>query len=152
MPRSSRACLRITKREFCRIVGDKLSNIPEETLKILKTENFSYKIIRGKERDKLILDIIKKIDADDFLPRGKRKWAYGWREILNNFKKNIYDLKYLTPQYIKPGTQMRVFGEYIQPSTWDFELNWYKAFRFWFFKKYLSRILCRILYNLVRTI
>ena len=131
---------RVTKKVFSKIVGDKLSNIPRETLKLLETENFSYKIIKGEERDKLVLDIIKKIDAHDFLPRGKRKWVQGWREILKNFKKNKYDLRFLTPQYIKPGTQMRIFDEYVQPQSDDFELNWYKAFRFWFFKKYLFKV------------
>lgn len=140
MPRLSSSFQRVTKEKFSRIVGDELSNIPKETLKLLETEDLSYKIIRGKERDELILDIIKKIDEFDFLPQGKRKWVQGWRAILKNFKKNKYDLKFLTPQYIKFGTQMRILGQYVQPKSADFELNWYKAYRFWLFKKYLPSV------------
>ena len=39
-----------------------------------------------------------------------------------------------------PDNIMRVSGNYIKPKSHDFELNWYKAFRYWLFKTYLKDV------------
>jgi len=104
--------------------------------------NFWYRCLEPEERDKLIIRILNRIDSEDLSkagPEGKERWKKGWQENLDNFISNNYDIKELTPKYIRPNEPIRLFGDYVMPHDPNFELNFYTVLRDWLFR-YLADV------------
>ena len=149
---------RLTLKEFAFLVGEKPGNIYKECRDILKKNDLRYRILDKKESEKLMLQILNKIE-NKVLPKSgkerKSQWEDGWQENLDNFIKSDYNVNMLVPGYIRPNQPARLFGEYIMPLDNKFELYWYTAFRLWLFKKYLGNLKnvyefgCGSAYNLV---
>src|SRR3989344_3051994 len=138
----SRAFLRITEKDFARLVGTSVSELPHQCRELLAKYDLSYKKIQIKERDKIILNVLKRINSDQLSVSGKEnktRWKKGWRENLKNFIEKKYNLSELVPKYVRPNHPMRLFGEYVVPHDPKFELYYYTIFRIWFFKKYIGK-------------
>lgn len=135
--------LKLTEKDFANLVGSSVGDLPRECRKLLSSYDLSFKKVNTKRRDEIILNILKKINSEDLTVSGidnKFTWKKGWKENLNNFTKNNYDLSELTPQYVRPNQPMRYLGQYVIPNDPMFELYFYTIFRVWFFKKYLENI------------
>ena len=55
----------------------------------LLKKNLNFYFIKGDERDKVLLDILKRIRSDDQIIAGKgrtKKWHNGWAEALNLYE------------------------------------------------------------------
>ena len=109
---------------------------------IINNNDFSYKKIINKEKDNLLIDILKKIDDNALWVSGSDKqdiWQKGWTENFEDYKKSG-DIWLLTPKFIVPNRAMRFFSEYIIPTSGDFEFNVIDIYRRWLFSKYLSNV------------
>ncbi len=107
---------------------------------IINNNDFRYKKIKNKEKDNLIIEILEKIDDNQLWVSGNDKqdiWQKGWSENLEDYKKN-QDNASLIPKFIVPNRAMRLFYEYIIPTSGDFEFNVIDIYRRWLFIKYLS--------------
>ena len=134
---------RLDTFEFAKLLGIHEKDLPDDCCKMIEDGNFKYDLINGGNRDALILEIIKKIDAGTFSlagEKGKERWDTGWGENLDEFRKNNYDFSKLIPKYIRPGQPLRLNQQYIQTEDPNFELNWYLIFRTWLFKQYLADV------------
>jgi len=133
----------LKKEDFANLFGIKENELPSGCVDMIKSFNFNYSVIEGSQRDKLLLNIFKRIDAGEFSLAGKEglgRWEKGWGENLEELRKNDYDVSQLVPKYIRSGQPARLFQQYIQPEDESFELNWYQIFRLWLFKTYLSDV------------
>ncbi|HEY59171.1 MAG TPA: class I SAM-dependent methyltransferase [Anaerolineae bacterium] len=129
--------------DFANLFGIDTKELPDDCLEMIRDNNFNYLIIGGQERDKLILNIFKKIDAGEFSIAGEQglgRWEKGWGESLNDFLESGFDISQLIPKYIRSSQPVRLFQQYVQPEDDSFELNWYKVFRRWLFRTYLSEV------------
>lgn len=132
----------VTIDDFARSVGTDFNDIPVICRNLVNSKNFKYRIIEGQERDKLIVDILKKIDSDQQIVGAKEReqvWENGWKENLNDFVSRGHDLSTLTPKFIRAGQPIRLCGKYIQSENPNFELDYYSIFRQWLFNKYMRR-------------
>jgi len=131
----------LTLDDFARSFGTNIEDIPSDCRKLITETDFKYRLLVGKERDKVMLDVIKKIESDQQIVGAEERqgvWAKGWAENLEDFIKSGYDLTKLIPKFIRPNHVIRLNRNYIIPTNPNFELDYFSVFRLWLFKKYLK--------------
>lgn len=127
--------------DFAYSFGTIPDDIPAECRQLIAKNDFKYEILTGEERDRALLEVLKKIDSDKQLIGAKERhvaWEKGWAENLQDFVKCGNDLKKLVPKFIRPNQIIRLRQDYIIPSNPNFELDYFSVFRLWLFKKYLN--------------
>jgi len=108
---------------------------------LLQRYDFRYEVIRGKERDGIILDVLKVLDSRNFKASGKARendWEQGWQENLDEFIESGYDLDALAPKYISKYDVSRLFQQFVKPNDKLFELNYYTVYRHYLFTTFLK--------------
>jgi SAM-dependent methyltransferase len=131
----------LSLEDFARLFGTTIDDIPDDCRELITEMDFRYRELSGDERDKVLLDILKKIGSGQLTVVGKKKrviWEKGWSENLQNFLKKNYDINELIPRYYRPGQVLRIYRNYATTYDPNFEFNFFKVFRLWFFKKYLK--------------
>lgn len=131
----------VTLEDFARLFGTTIDDIPDECKELIAKTDFRYRILQGNERDKVILNVLKKIESDQQIigaPERQDAWQRGWAENLQEFIETGYDLNKLIPRFIRPNQAIRLNRNYIMPSNPNFELDYFSIFRLWLFKKYLK--------------
>jgi len=138
MPRKTHE---VTLEDFARSFGTTVEDIPDDCRELIIKNNFGYEILAGEERDKVMLDVLKKIESDQQIigaPERQTTWEKGWEENLQDFANSGYDLNKLVPRFIRPNQAIRLDQNYIMPSNPNFELDYFSVFRLWLFRKYLK--------------
>ena len=131
----------VTLEDFARSFGTTVDDIPDDCRELIAKTDFRYKILAGEERDKVLLDVLKKIESDQQIigaPERQTTWEKGWQENLQDFIRSGYALDRLVPKFIEPNQAKRLNRNYIIPSNPNFELDYFSVFRLWLFKKYLK--------------
>ncbi|MCK4793635.1 MAG: hypothetical protein KAV87_58440, partial [Desulfobacteraceae bacterium] len=131
----------LTVEDFARSFGTTVEDIPDDCRELITKTDFRYSILEGEERDKVILDVLRKIESDQQVigaPERRDIWQKGWRENLQDFVESGYDLNKLIPKFIRPNQAVRFNRNYIMPLNPNFELDYYSIFRLWLFTKYLK--------------
>lgn len=131
----------LTLDDFARSFGTNIEDIPNDCQKLIAKTDFGYRLLVEEERDKVLLDVIKKIESDQQIIGAEERqgvWAKGWAENLEDFIKCGYDLNKLIPKFIRPNQAIRFNQNYIIPTNPNFELDYFSVFRLWLFKKYLK--------------
>ena len=128
-------------RDFARLFGTTIDDIPDDCRELINKTDFRYRILVGKERDKVLLDVLKNIESDQQVigaPERQGAWQRGWEENLQDFIKSGYDLNKLVPKFIRSNQVIRLNRNYIMPSNPNFLFDWLSIYLLWFFKKYLK--------------
>jgi len=131
----------VTLEDFARSFGTTVEDIPDDCRELIAKTDFRYKILAGEERDKVLLDVLKKIESDKQVIGAKERqgaWERGWVENLQDFIKSGCDLSKLVPKFIRPNQAIRLNRNYVMPSNPKFELDYLSVFRLWLFRKYLK--------------
>ena len=131
----------LTMSDFAEMFGTSVDLLSDECKQRIEKGNWHYEVLTVERRDKAIVEILDRIDTRELSiaeNEDKSRWERGWSENLKEFKKSKGNLEALVPKYIRRGLPLRLKGELIQVDDPDFELNWYKIFRLWFFQNYLS--------------
>lgn len=131
----------LTVEDFARSFGTSAEDISDDCKELITKTDFRYRIIDGKERDDVILNVLRKIESDKQKigsPERENVWEKGWSENLNEFVESNGDLKKLVPKFIRPNQAIRLNQKYVMPSKPNFELDYFSVFRLWIFKKYLK--------------
>ncbi|MFH1883211.1 MAG: class I SAM-dependent methyltransferase [Planctomycetota bacterium] len=135
--------LEVTVEDFARSFGTSADDIDERSREIISGADFRYRVLEGKERNDVILDALKKIETDTQKIGAQERqeaWQRGWAENLQAFIESGHDLDTLTPKFIRANKPIRFNGSYILPSNPMFELDYFRVFRWWLFKKYLKDV------------
>lgn len=134
---------KVTIKDMADSFGVSESDVTEKCGYLINNYNLSYDYIEGEQRDKLIIEIIKRIEQDkQIIGEQKRKdvWQSGWQENLDDFIKSNYDLEVLIPKFIRPNQPVRFKQKYIMPHDSAFELKYYDTYRQWLFKTYFNDV------------
>lgn len=90
----------------------------------------AFRVLVGAERDRVILDLLRRIEARRFsvTTDGKSRWDNGWQENLDALRATG-DLAALRPKYIRAGQPLRSNGSFVIAQDPDYEARWYEGFR-----------------------
>jgi hypothetical protein len=133
----------VTVENFARSFGITVKDIPPDCKQWMAEKDFTYRLLEGEERDRVILNVLMTIEADTQIVGADSRrevWEKGWNENLQDFAKSGFDLGALVPRFIRPGAIVRYNGDYIEPVSPAFELDYYSVFRQWLFRTYLSNV------------
>ena len=134
---------KVTFNDFIESFGAEKNSMPKECIDLIAQKDFSYEILEGDEKEKVILEVIKRLETDKQIIGAKERqdvWNNGWGENLQDFIDSGYDLKKLIPKFIRPNQPIRLNGNYIVSPNHTFELDYFKVLRLWVFKKYLKDV------------
>jgi SAM-dependent methyltransferase len=131
----------VTLADFAESFGITVEDMPERCREMIAYGNFRYRKAEGQKRDRIILEVLKKIAADrQVVGASERKdvWNAGWEESYEGFVRSGYDLARLVPRFIRPGQPIRWRQEYIIPENEWFELDYFAVLREWLFETYCA--------------
>lgn len=131
----------VTLNDLVEHFGTIINEFSEELIDMHSSMNLFYEPFVGKERDKLILDILKEIETDNQKIGGAERtsvWFNGWEENLKNFRESG-DLKDIIPKFIRPSLVARLNQRYIKPADVSFEKNFAMLIQRYIFDTYASR-------------
>lgn len=122
---------KITIQDFERAFGEELSSFVREKISGFV---FEYEEVQEKEKDLLVLSILKSISAGlrKAGPHRAQDWVHGWAENRDEVKQSI------KPKYFGKLPHVRWQGKFIKPISEDFEYNMAQVLQFWLFEKYMS--------------
>ena len=133
----------VTLEDLAQSFGTTVDDIPEDCKSLVDKTDLHYRRLSSKERDKLMLSILRTIEEDGLVASGQERlpqWERGWTENLQRFVDSNYKLEALIPKYIKTSQPVRLEHEYIMPCEANFEFYFTEAFRLWLFEKYLRAV------------
>lgn len=133
----------ISVENFAQLFGTTRPDFNDDCIKMIEGADFRYKTLGKKHRDAVILEILRRIEEKGFSiagREGKERWERGWGENLNSFINSNYDMAELIPKYVKQNQVCRLYQEYIQPISPNFEFNVFTVLRLWLFNKFLSHV------------
>lgn len=119
----------MTLQDFADSFGTSIDELP---INLIESCNFTYRILNDKNRDDVLLYVIKRIKSDKQIIASsvrKQEWQDGWN---SNLKNNT-----IIPGYYMKGLPLRLNRNFIMPTDPMFEWNYFRALRTWIFKKYL---------------
>ncbi len=129
----------LTFESFAKIFGVEKNNLSSLVREAIKKTNFKYQIIKGKEYEEAILRTIKILDSKTLKTSGPHRlndWEKGWKENLQEFKRNNYNLDHLIPKFVKEGAYIRFQDNFIKPESDSFETDFVTVMRYYLFNTY----------------
>lgn len=70
----------VTLEDFAHSLGTTVEDIPNDCRESIAKTDFKYKILAGEERDRVLLDVLKKIESDQQIigaPERQTTWEKG---------------------------------------------------------------------------
>lgn len=128
---------------FATLLGTTEDDVEDKCGSLLQDYDFRYTVLKDKEFENTLLNVIKTIEDTQLSVSGKSRhtdWEQGWGENLQLFKDSNYNLSSLIPKYMYKKNIKRLFSKYINPFDINFEINFYTVYRNYLFKKYLQSI------------
>jgi len=103
---------------------------------------FDYRIPSEEELEKIMLDILKRLNQiGSEIPRAGAErqgdWEKGWSENLNDFVGGGFQVSDLVPKYLRPNEPIRLHRKIVVPVQEHFVRDYTLLFRNWVFNKYL---------------
>jgi hypothetical protein len=126
----------------------KLFNADYKEIKLhcdhLLKKKLYFKYLRGFKKEKVVIDIIKRIFHDNKVVASKgrkKKWQDGWQESFAEYKKTKKELALIPKFYTaRENKYFRLGGKLIQVKDRLFETKMINIHRNWYFKKYFSNV------------
>ena len=134
--------LEVTVEDFAESFGTTADDVREKCDVLVDALDFTYDVFDGKDRDNLILEILKKIETDQQVVGAQERqavWEEGWAENLHDLIKCDGDIQAIEPRFIRGGQPIRLNQDYIMPNNPKFEHDYFCVFRRWLFQTYLER-------------
>jgi hypothetical protein len=131
----------VTIADFARSFAASENEFSAECLQAISNCELSYTSLDQKQRDDVILCVLKKIASDTQIIGAEERtavWEQGWAENLDAFKSQNHSLEALIPKFIRENQPIRYNGDYIMPSYPRFEFDYMTVFRTWLFQKYFA--------------
>lgn len=121
---------KLTIKNFEELFGDTLSKKCKE---LISKYNLKYKEIKNK--DDIILQILKSLDEGFSKTGDIEKWEKGWKENLDRFSQTK-DTEDLTPKYYKINP-LRLNGNFVFPKQDKFEIKFFNILLRYIAENYL---------------
>ena len=132
----------VTIDDFLQLFDFKFTSIEiDEIARMIDERDFKFKILQGSERDKVIHEVLERVEKP-FTPAGKHRkseWQDGWSENLNEFIETNYSTKALIPKYYRPSNIKRWRGNYILTESPSFEYDFFEVLRYIVFQGLLKK-------------
>ncbi|MDE2101419.1 MAG: class I SAM-dependent methyltransferase [Patescibacteria group bacterium] len=127
----------LNSTDFARMFSCPADDLSDSVLDMIWSKDWTHQVLEGLELSAVVNDLNSRLAQLNKADSGTERWDLGWKENLDNYK-STGDLKALDPRYIRPNQPLRLHSQFIKAKERDFELNWYKVFRQWFFSNFLS--------------
>jgi len=130
----------LTKQDIAVLFGTEEEKLGIPFTSFYETLDMSYEVIQGKEKESLVLDILKKIDCDKQVigaPERVGVWYDGWNENLQSFRKNRTKLS-VVPKFIRPNSVIRLNGQFVRPSNPFFERDFAKLLQLYVYEAFMT--------------
>lgn len=130
----------LSKQEIAGFFGTKVENLGIPFNNFYETLDMSYSVVSGDEKESLVLDILKKIDADKQIigaPERTGIWHNGWDENLQSFRETL-DRDSVVPKFIRPNNVIRLGGQFIKPSNPFFERDFAKLLQLYAYNNFID--------------
>ena len=62
----------LKSKDFARLFGTAVNDIPDDCQKLIAQHNFRYRKLDGGERDQDLLDVLGRVDSNQFSVTGKK--------------------------------------------------------------------------------
>src|SRR4051812_15132586 len=125
---------KLDTQDFADLFGTKVPDLPAEAQKLIASGDWRYRALEGKERDRVAIDLLERIERSDFskvVAGDNARWIRGWGENLDEFIKSGGDVSALAPKYIRPRLPLRLHRELVEAQSSSFELDWFRVFQEW---------------------
>lgn len=111
-----------------------------ETCGKLAEENTNYELAQGFKRDRIVIDILEKLNSELSQSGDNRRndWKVGWDQNLEALISTHDPIASLIPGYYRPNYICRWMGEYIISASPDLEFTIFKALRRIIFHKFVK--------------
>ncbi len=128
--------MRVSEDQFAKMFGGELD---DKTVAAIAQHDWSYREVGITIEDSIVIDLLERAEKRDFsiAATGIERWQKGWSENLEEHD-GRGAVAALDPKYWRPAKYLRLGGRFITPTDPMFEANWYKIFRGWFARRYLS--------------
>lgn len=126
---------------FAACFGVRTGELPARCKALVAQYDLSYTTLQGEDRDRVILDVLRRLEADtQKIGAAERTgvWERGWRETLNEYVRSDYAPSALVPKFIRPNQAVRLNRQFILPADSNFELRFVEVLREWLFPKFFS--------------
>ena len=131
----------LSEKDIARFFDVSADDFSERVRTLIHQSDFRYRRLEQRERDNVILTILKRIESPTLGISGvdqKERWIRGWNENLEMFIKSEYDENCLVPKFFKPNRPVRLDGDYALPLNENFERDFFYVLRQWLYESYLS--------------
>jgi hypothetical protein len=131
----------VTIADLARSFGVSEDEFSVQCLQAIANYDLSYQRLDLKQRDEVILCVLKKTASDTQVIGAKERtsvWEQGWSENLQAFQEQHNSLEALIPKFIRENQPIRYDGDYIMPANPRFEFDYMTVFRIWLFQKYFA--------------
>lgn len=128
---------------FAACFGIAVDELPAQCRALIEEEDFSYRIPQGEERDRIVLEVLRRLDADSQkigAPERKAVWERGWRDALDDYVSSNYASLGVVPKFIRPNQPVRLNRQYVLPSNPQFELRFVEVLREWMFRRFFADV------------
>lgn len=132
---------RLGLREFAELLAVPSANLPAECRQIIRSTDFRFRFLAGRELENALLALIKRLDAGDFNvagPAKKKSWDFGWEENRRAFIKSNYCPAALIPKYYRPHELARYQGRLVASPNPRFIYDVFRVIRAWLVERYLA--------------
>jgi SAM-dependent methyltransferase len=133
----------LTIDDFARAFGVGNDELSPAVCEAIERFDFRYQDLSAPDRDRVILDILKKLKSNHFAKVGEQRkdiWEKAWSEYLQNFSSKNCDFDELNPKFINTNPVVRLNQQYVRTADSKFELNFFRVFRRYLFEKYLANL------------
>ena len=133
----------LKNKDYKKCFGEKnfFSKIVDQKIRQSK---LSYNFVKKKNLENIYLDLVNLIFFSKMSISGKhrhKQWERGWKYNFSQFKvkKNLNSLvpMWFYANRLKP---LRLFGQFIKPTTSNFEYKFKKIFLYYIFSKYFKKV------------
>lgn len=127
--------IQISQQDFTDAFQDNLSEFVKTKI---KNFNFLAQRVSTKERDEVLLKIIKTLLDPELIKAGKHRqgqWEKGWGENLEAYIKEGGES--IIPRYFGKYNVVRWRQQFLNPISANFEYNMLATLQYWLFDKYL---------------
>jgi hypothetical protein len=131
----------INIEKIAELFGTDVYGLGERCRSFYETLDMSYEPIEGEEKERLILDILKKIDSDEQIIGAAERtaaWQNGWQENLDDFRKEK-NKQSIVPKFIRPDKIVRFDKQFIRPNNKYFEKDYTTLLQLYVYHRVISK-------------